>query len=257
PSHPPQKSTVPEQPVERTPQPEPSREEQHEALQKNLASWWDHVKDSPLGKSETLRDLGRKFSRPFLRPSDPDGEHWLEGLPRLAQYIPFKDLFPQGLPSVPKPDWSRAVPSGSTPSVGSFEAPSGSSMISVLWVGLVVLTIVLLWKLLASPRAQATAAQPVWQLGPWPVNPAEGATGQDLIRAFERLSLLVFGQAARAWNHRDIAARLRDQPGAPLERGSAADHLADLYERARYAPSADPLPDSELHDARRDLCLLA
>ena len=81
---------------------------------------------------------------------------------------------------------------------------------------------------------------------------------QDLIRAFEYLSLLVFGQSARTWNHRDIAARLRERAGtSAAERCRAADHLADLYERARYAPPADPLPDGELHEARRDLCLLA
>jgi hypothetical protein len=129
----------------------------------------------------------------------------------------------------------------------------------VLWTGLAVLAVVLAWKLVGARRKLAvTVDRSGWQLGPWPVNPAEVATRQDLILAFEYLSLLVFGQAARTWNHRDIAARLREQPGGvAAHRSRAADHMADLYERARYAPAADPLPEGELRDARRDLCLLA
>jgi hypothetical protein len=90
------------------------------------------------------------------------------------------------------------------------------------------------------------------------VDPAQVATRQDLIRAFEYLSLLRLGPAARSWNHRAIAARLSAEPSdAAAERRCAAAHLAGLYERARYAPPGDPLPDGEVRDARRDLCLLA
>ena len=37
----------------------------------------------------------------------------------------------------------------------------------------------------------------------------------------------------------------------------AAEQLASLYERARYAPPGEPLPEAALATARRDLCLLA
>jgi hypothetical protein len=128
-----------------------------------------------------------------------------------------------------------------------------------IWLVVAVVAAVLVWKLLTARRTTgAGAAQPAWQLGPWPINPAEVATRQDLIRAFEYLSLLLFGPVARAWNHRDIAFRLGEQPSdAGDERRRAADHLAALYERARYAPPADALPDGEAREARRDLCLLA
>jgi hypothetical protein len=33
--------------------------------------------------------------------------------------------------------------------------------------------------------------------------------------------------------------------------------LARLYERARYAPEAEPLTQQDLATARRDLCMLA
>ena len=37
----------------------------------------------------------------------------------------------------------------------------------------------------------------------------------------------------------------------------AADELASFYERARYAPATDSLPEEALASARRSLCLLA
>jgi hypothetical protein len=118
---------------------------------------------------------------------------------------------------------------------------------------------VLLWKLLGGARRTPVAGQSAaWQLGPWPVNPADVATRQDLVRAFEYLSLLLLGPAARAWNHVEIAGKLSvsDDPAA-TQRRNAASQLAALYEQARYAPPNEPLPENHLSDARRNLCLLA
>ena len=68
----------------------------------------------------------------------------------------------------------------------------------------------------------------------------------------------MLGPAARSWNHRAIAARLSAGPDAAVvERRHAAEHLAALYERARYAPPADHLLEDDVRGARRDLCLLA
>jgi hypothetical protein len=96
-----------------------------------------------------------------------------------------------------------------------------------------------------------------WRLGPWPVQPALVRTREELVRAFEYLSLLRLGKAARSWNHRQIAANLGGVTSAATECGEAAARLAQAYEHARYAPAADELPDRELEAARRDLCLLA
>jgi hypothetical protein len=117
-------------------------------------------------------------------------------------------------------------------------------------------------------------------LGPWPVDPAAVGTREELVRAFEYLSLLSLGIAARTWNHRTIAKHLSwevrkrnnsESPASlpsrghtsvlpsnlPDERRRAAFELAGLYEKARYAPPSDSLPDTALAAARRDLCFLA
>jgi hypothetical protein len=66
------------------------------------------------------------------------------------------------------------------------------------------------------------------------------ATRQELIQAFEYLSLLRCGEPARAWHHHAIADRLG---GTEAERREAAERLAALYEQARYAPAAGTEPD--------------
>src|SRR5260370_1093616 len=95
-----------------------------------------------------------------------------------------------------------------------------------------------------------------WRLGPWPVQPALVRTREELVRAFEYLSLLRLGKAARNWNHRQIGDRLGGEKSAHTESGEAAARLATVYEHARYAPSADELPDRELETARRGPCPL-
>src|SRR5262249_29390394 len=95
------------------PPPEQSREEQREELKKTLSSWWDRVKDGPLGNSETLRELGRNFTQPFTgaREHGMGTESLLEKLPQLGKYIPFKDVLSHGLPPISRPHWPSASPS--------------------------------------------------------------------------------------------------------------------------------------------------
>jgi hypothetical protein len=187
-------------------------------------------------------------------------------------------LTPSSLPNVNL----RLGPPGERPSlgtlrsVGSAQGGSASGWRTLLGVaGLAVLAFVF-WKLLGRPtgtdeRTDAAA----WRLGPWPVQPAAVRTREELIRAFEYLSLLCLGPEARHWNHRVIAEQLGEGSQAPAaghipsggppllagpdvsERRHAAEELAALYEQARYAPAVGPLPDEALADARRDLCLLA
>jgi len=130
--------------------------------------------------------------------------------------------------------------------------PSGPSLRSGLFVLVAVVVLgALLWKL--EERASARSAgqsEDEWRLGPWPVAPASVSSAEELIKAFEYLSLLRFGRRARAWNHLQIAARLGDDAG----RRAGAGHLALLYEQARYAPDPAPLPQGVLETARRELC---
>src|SRR5262249_61129604 len=87
-----------------------------------------------------------------------------------------------------------------------------------------------------------------WKLGPWPVDPAAVRTREELVRAFEYLSLLRLGPSARSRNHLEIADRLGN---------GAARQLARAYEQAPSAPPADTLADSDLANARRHLTFLA
>ena len=63
----------------------------------------------------------------------------------------------------------------------------------------------------------------------------ELVTREQLIAAFEYLALLKYGPSAAHWNHRAVAERL----GADAAARDDAECLANLYERARYAPDAD------------------
>ena len=127
---------------------------------------------------------------------------------------------------------------------------------------------VVLYKVLARARAGRLGQDAsAWKLGPWPVDPTAVRTREEWIRAFEYLSVLRLGPAARHWHHLAIAAGLgrfsrkavstRGWGDASTERRRAAEQLAFLYERARYAPPGEPLPETALATAQRDLCLLA
>jgi hypothetical protein len=246
-------SKMPERGIPPAPPQPMTLEEKSEALGKGISDW---LKTGPLGNSETLRELGRKLSQPIIGSDkrDANADGLLERLSRLGNYAPLKDFFSRRMPSMPKPSLANAPTGFRSP-----EAPDGRVIKILLWVGMAALVIVLVWQAAAGRRATGVAAgQPAWRLGPWPVDPSQVATRQDLVRAFEYLALLVLGSAARTWNHRAIARRLSDQPNAAAEeRRRAALHLAALYEKARYAPPSDTLPENEVQDARRNLCLLA
>jgi hypothetical protein len=76
----------------------------------------------------------------------------------------------------------------------------------------------------------------------------------DVIRAFEYLAFIRLGEAARSWNHLELAAALA---GDVPETRQAAGTIAGLYEQARYAPGDEPLSAEALVAARRSLDLLA
>ncbi len=116
--------------------------------------------------------------------------------------------------------------------------------------------VAVLWKGrdLFLPNADRTAG--AWKLGPWPVRPESVRTRADLVRAFEYLAFLLLGLAARPRNHLDLAKALAATGEEPI-RHTVAARLAHLYERARYAPKDEALPDDELRAARIDLTFLA
>jgi hypothetical protein len=79
-------------------------------------------------------------------------------------------------------------------------------------------------------------------------------TREELVRAFDHVSLDQIGEEARSWNHRVIADQIA---GARPAQAEPAGELAGLYERARYAPLDEDLSAGEFADARRDLRVIA
>jgi hypothetical protein len=198
-----------------------------------------------------------------LKP--PEGGEWAKHFEGLKEYLPamngFFDTIGAPFRSWKMPsiggNWSPpSIPSLPAMDTSPVEAAEGGGM-ALLWLAVLALAGLLFWKALGRSRARAAQAAGLW-LGPWPVQPAAVSTREELVRAFEYLALLVLGPAARAQNHLDVAEGLGGQPALDADRRrEAADHLARLYEKARYAPGDEPLPDAELAGARRELCLLA
>jgi hypothetical protein len=218
--------------------------------------------DSPLGNTlrNALRRAGPRDSPAAGMPFDLSDK--TRGLARslagLGEYLPTERLRSADLGAPFRNLHLPSMPSGgaSVPSLGAAPHASGSGLVGGLLWALVLLTLGgVLWKSLRWYREQAGDGG--WKLGPWPVRPDAAAPRADLVRAFEYLSLLCLGPVAFACNHLDLAARLAARGVADLPRREAAEHLARLYERARYAPADEPLPPEALAAARRDLCLLA
>jgi hypothetical protein len=134
--------------------------------------------------------------------------------------------------------------------VGSF----GGSWLPVVLLGLAILGGLLLWWwYLQSPSAEA-GSHVGNGLGPWPVDPRAINTREDVVKAFEYLSVFICGPAAKMWTHGTIAEALND---LAISHGETAVKLARLYEVARYAPLDEPLTRNELIEARHIICDLA
>ena len=79
-------------------------------------------------------------------------------------------------------------------------------------------------------------------------------TREELVPAFDHVSLDQIGEEARSWNHRVIADQFAEVKPA---QAAPANELAGLYERARYAPQDEDLSAGDFADARRDLRAIA
>jgi hypothetical protein len=165
--------------------------------------------------------------------------------------------------------WRRSPSSSSSSSSSSsgsswfsgWKAPKWNIGIPALdgtWLPVVFLIAALvagvfLWRWLAR-RGLPDARIDPYALGPWPVDPHRLASRQDVVVAFEHLSVLICGPVARTWTHTTIAAALSELALAEPERAMM---LARLYELARYTPVEEPLTTAELAEARRLVCRLA
>jgi hypothetical protein len=228
---------------------------------RDLAS---HLQDTPLGDSKAMREAVLGFDR--IKPRE-SSFNWRGRRKALEErFADWDHLLPEGA-SWPKIDWSARDlsrgrgrgpdPSGDLPPPP--DAGAGGAFRVALLVGAAALAAAVLWAVLrrAGGRLLRRAGDG-WRLGPWPVRPEAVRTRDELVRAFEYLSLLLLGPASRAWNHRDIAFAIGvGDEGRAGRRRDEADRLADLYEQARYAPGDEPLSEQHLAEARRALCFLA
>lgn len=201
-----------------------------------------------LGAETKFGEFSRGLSRETRRLSSkilPD----LQGI-RLDRLV--RDILPRDM-NISPPRFDVSLGS---PSVGAPSLPSGDGLGSVLLVLVVLALAAAGIYMLARSRGWVGEPGDGWKLGPWPVSPAAVRTRDDLIKAFEHLALLLLGRQAGASNHLAIAGQLanREQSGRGSE---AAVELAELYEHARYAPPGEPLSETEMEMARRDLCYLA
>lgn len=94
------------------------------------------------------------------------------------------------------------------------------------------------------PAGPAVAALP-------PIDPNDIRTRQDLVEAFDRLSVQKYGETARVWNHRTIGGKLENT--APETQADAAHELTSLYEHARYLPAHQDLTEQQISRARQHL----
>jgi hypothetical protein len=221
----------------------------------------------PLRDSPALQQMIRNLTRSLMDGKSADGQ--TNGFKRLLEAAQNSRLLSKGtwdrihglsLPHVPMPNLPKVnmpavalPPLGPPGAVGPGRRDGGSMIVPVAFV--LGLAAVLLWRVLrGSAESRADGGERRWRLGPWPVDPRTVATRADLVRAFEHLSLLKLGPAARHWNHLEIAAGLG---GREADRRIVADHLASLYEHARYAPDGEALPPESVLAARRELLFLA
>ncbi len=151
--------------------------------------------------------------------------------------------------------WSRSRGSTSFDGMGSFNL--GGMQVPWLLMILVVVAViagVLWWQWGAIFKRREAGAVLTESGGGWPIDPRQINSREDVVKAFEYLSVLLCGAGAKTWTHSTIADELsrlaQSEPDTALK-------LARLYELARYAPLDEPLTRAELLEARRLACELA
>lgn len=174
---------------------------------------------------------------------------------------------PDGPRNVKMPDWKGpdwSAPSGSSmpnmPNFGGgwslpgFGGGGAAAAVPALLVIAVIVAIALAWWFWPQIAAgRAAKNEPGLKL-PEHFDPRSVQDRQSLVKAFEILSMLLCGDAAKVWNHATIGTALREFMASDP---AGADRLAVLYAMARYTPAGEPLSPASVTEARRTLCRLA
>jgi hypothetical protein len=215
-------------------------------------SFWDALKNE--------KGDGSSFSD-FFKDGGGENWKWPDGdMPTIGWDKWFGN-------SSSSPGWHSSSPSSiphmpeSSPSSSSGWGFGGSgggadlsgSWFSVVLLALVVLGALLLWWYLRDAK-DPVSGKPASGPGAWPIDPHAINSREDVVKAFEYLSVLICGPAAKMWTHGTIAAALTD---LAVTHGEIAVKLARLYELARYAPLDEPLTRAEIIEARQIVCDLA
>ncbi|MDB5312262.1 MAG: hypothetical protein JWO38_6464 [Gemmataceae bacterium] len=138
---------------------------------------------------------------------------------------------------------------------GGFGLPGlEGSWLPVILLAVILLGALVLWRFWYLKDPRSATPYDLAGLGPWPIDPHRIATRRHVVLAFEYLSVLICGPAAKTWTHTTIATALADLAATHVETASM---LARLYELARYTPADEPLSTAELAEARRLICRLA
>ena len=247
--------------------PPPSTRSLSPQMAERLKQFAERLRNSSLGDSPAVQRLIEGLGKVRVgNDSDPSlWEKWGTDLAgRLESWgshlsqdfaLPKIDLPQPRAVSFPK--GSHRVSHQSLPVVVN---PGGDTSPTVILVlALVLLGGLGVWLGLGNwARRQARNRLQRQQRGSWPIRPEAVHTREELVWAFEYLSLFLLGPAARTKNHREIAHHLGSEtPEGTPQRREAAQRLAALYEQARYAPPDEILPEPELAAARQALSFLA
>ena len=250
---------LPDPGLENFPKPDPTEQE--------WAKWaHKHFGDSP-AVQDAIKDLASSID-------GPDGKGLFGDLPELQGDL-FKDLDLKGSVGegfkIRPPDLDTggltgpkigetgsgpilgggggsSISGGGAPDVG---AGGGTALAVIAGIaGAIFLAILLLRKW----QMQREAARAGLHATTGPLDFSGVRTREQLVAAFDTVSLDQIGDDARAWNHRVIADQIGDARPAVAE---PAAELGRMYEVARYAPPDEDLPPTDYVEARKDLSVIA
>jgi hypothetical protein len=148
------------------------------------------------------------------------------------------------LGNIPRPSLPGSPPPFNPPSFQDFHAvalPSADSVRNTLLVVVIATTLGVGLSLLLRMRPQA--AGPAGSMLRLPPLDLSGMVDREkVVRLFEYAALQWLGEAARPRHHHRLATDLeKARTEAPT---GNAERLAEVYEKARYAPPDEPFPDS-------------
>jgi hypothetical protein len=211
-------------------------------------SMWDALRDGARDNSSLANSLSGL---------DGNGGDW-----KLPEFdlptIGWGKWFGDSPPPVPKggsgsSSLNPRVPSSSLSGngLGGFSGAGGARLMWVVLGVAIVGGLIVMWWLSRNSKAQRDKLQR--DLGEWPVDPRNIVTREELVKAFEYLSVWICGPKAKMWTHSTIGEALTQLAAT---HGQTAMKLARLYELARYAPREEPLTRHEVIEARHIICEL-